>query len=204
MKICILDYGSGNVKSVYNMFSSLINDVHISNLEEDIMNADKLVLPGVGAFGASMSKIKETIPLKVLENEVLLNKKPILGICVGMQVLFTKGYEFGEFDGLNWIKGDVRKLETKGHSLPHIGWNEISILRENHIYNNEKAGYDFYFVHSYVCQPENSIYEIATCDYGQKFCSIVNKENIFGVQFHPEKSQIAGKKLIKNFIDFNS
>lgn len=202
MKICILNYGSGNVKSVYNILKALTDDVIISNDPNEIRNAEKLVLPGVGAFGASMSKIRNTIPLDVVEDEVTNKKKPILGICVGMQVLFTKGYEFGEHDGLGWIKGVVKVLDADELSLPHIGWNEIKVLNQNNLYGqNEKAGNDFYFVHSYACFPKDQDYVIATCDYGKEFCSAVQHENIFGVQFHPEKSQIAGKKLLKNFID---
>lgn len=202
MKICILNYGSGNVKSVFNIISALTDDVIISNDPDEIRNAEKLVLPGVGAYGASMTKIKSTIPLDVVEEEVLTNKKPILGICVGMQVLFATGYEFGAHEGLGWLKGTVKKLDVDDLPLPHIGWNEINVTSPNQLYGEcEKAGNDFYFVHSYACIPEEQGYVIATCDYGKKFCAAVQHENIFGVQFHPEKSQIAGKKLLKNFID---
>lgn len=204
MKVCILNYGSGNVKSVYNIIKALTDDVIVSNDPDEIRNAEKLVLPGVGAYGTSMTKIKKTIPLDVVEGEVAIKKKPILGICVGMQVLFTTGYEFGKHDGLGWIKGVVKVLDVEGLTLPHIGWNEIDVTKQNLLYaQNEKAGNDFYFVHSYACFPEDPDCVIATCDYGKEFCSAVQHENIFGVQFHPEKSQIAGKKLLKNFIDLD-
>jgi len=199
-KVCILDYGCGNVRSVYNIFNTIAKDIVISNDEQIIKSATHIVLPGVGAFGASMEKIKSKIPLEVLEVEVLKNKKPFLGICVGMQVLLEKGYEFGEHGGLGWIKGEVVKLNSGGLVLPHIGWNGINIIKPSGLLEQFENNQDFYFVHSYIVKEKNSEDVIAKTHYGEDFCSIINRDNIFGVQFHPEKSQKSGKLLLRNFL----
>lgn len=199
-KVCILDYGSGNVKSVYNMLSVITREAVISNDPEIIKDATHIVLPGVGAFGASMEKIKKKIPLDILEREVLRNNKPFLGICVGMQVLAEKGYEFGEHEGLGWIAGEVVKLNAGELPLPHIGWNNINIIRQNHLLKQFESNQDFYFVHSYVFKEKDPHVAVAKTVYNEMFTSIINKENIFGVQFHPEKSQTAGKVLLENFL----
>lgn len=202
MKICILNYGSGNVKSVYNMISSITENVVISNQINDIRDASHLILPGVGAFGASMKKINENIPLDELSDEVLNNKKPFLGICVGMQVLAERGLEFGEHKGFGWIKGTVSKLEIPDDlTLPHMGWNDINIKIENNkLLEHFTDHQDFYFVHSFAITDAESENVVAVTEYGVGFISVVNKENIYGVQFHPEKSQKAGRVLIDNFL----
>lgn len=201
MKVCILDYGSGNVKSVFNLLSTLTTDVQISNDPSYIRQATHLILPGVGAFGSAMQKIRATIDLELLEQQVMQEKKPFLGICVGMQVLAEKGYEFGEHDGLGWIKGKVEQLDSKDLPLPHIGWNNLIIKRANcPLVADMNDEYDFYYVHSYVLKPSEPENVVAYANYGDAFCSVVNKNNIYGVQFHPEKSQVAGKKLILNFL----
>lgn len=199
-KVCILNYGSGNVKSVYNMLLSLSKDVVISNKADDICNASHIILPGVGAFGASMDKIKNKIPLKILEDNILNKKKPFLGICVGMQVLSQKGYEFGEHAGLAWIAGRVERLDSHELPLPHIGWNNIEIVNSSALLQDLKDNQDFYFVHSFVFKALNPENIIAQTEYGEKFISIINQDNIYGVQFHPEKSQKAGKLLMSNFL----
>lgn len=200
-KVCILDYGSGNVGSVFNIFSSFAKNVLVSNRTEDIVSATHIVLPGVGAFGASMEKIKKSIPLDVLKAEVFENKKPFLGICVGMQVLADKGYEFGEHKGLGWIPGEVQKLNSGNMPLPHIGWNNIEVLEKTPILEGINDNQDFYFVHSFVFKAGNKNDIVAKTGYGEKFNSIVAKGNIFGVQFHPEKSQKTGAVLLKNFLN---
>lgn len=200
VKVCILDYGCGNVKSVYNAFISLTDEVTISNDNAVIRASTHIVLPGVGAFASSMEKVRERIDIKALEEEVLLRKKPFLGICVGMQILADKGYEFGEHEGLGWIEGEVVKLETRGLSLPHIGWNNISRMRGSGLLERFKENQDFYFVHSYVFKEKRECDAVARTVYGNEFTSVVGKDNIFGVQFHPEKSQKAGSVLIGNFL----
>ena len=146
-----------------------------------------------------MNKILSKIPISVLEDEVIKYEKPILGICVGMQVFASKGFENGIFDGLGWIKGKVEKLKSGNLSLPHIGWQNIEINCNSKILMNI-SDYDFYFLHSYVFKPESNSSIIANTVYGEKFCSVINENNIFGTQFHPEKSQKAGMQLIKNFL----
>lgn len=198
--VCILDYGSGNVKSVFNIFKKLLDDVVISNKVEDIKKSTHLILPGVGSFGASMDKINQKIPLSSVEKEVLSNKKPFLGICVGMQVLANVGYEFGKHEGLGWISGQVRKLKTDNLPLPHIGWNNVKVLKSSSLTAGLQQN-DFYFVHSFIFEAKDEDNIIATANYGEEFAAVINKDNIYGVQFHPEKSQKSGIRLINNFLN---
>jgi len=197
--VCILDYGSGNVRSVFNLLSSIVPGVQVSNHPTLIESATHLVLPGVGAFGASMAKIKDRIPIDVVEREVR-HGKPFLGICVGMQVLAEKGYEFGEHEGLGWIPGIVDRLDSSPHPLPHIGWNSADFARRGTLLESFEAHQDFYFVHSYVFRPRDPETMTASTEYGETFCSILERDNVLGVQFHPEKSQKAGRLLIQNFL----
>lgn len=199
--ICILDYGSGNTRSVFNMVSSLEKNTKISNEPSDIKSATHLILPGVGAFGASMQKVREKIPIDLLEEEVLKKGKPFLGICVGMQLLADVGYEFGEEKGLGWIKGSVRKMEASSLPLPHVGWNNVACKESSAITKGFAMEIDFYFVHSYVFVPEDVGVITGTTQYGESFCCILGSRNIFGVQFHPEKSQRAGIQLFTNFLE---
>jgi len=202
-KVCILDYGSGNVQSVLNMFLTLTGGVVVSNRAEDVDSATHIVMPGVGAFGASMEKIKKMIPLEVLRREVFEKKKPFLGICVGMQVLADKGYEFGEYDGLGWIPGGVEKINAGDLPLPHIGWNNIVASQKTPLLDGLSASQDFYFVHSFVFREKDGADVVAKTEYGGKFNSVIARGNIFGVQFHPEKSQKAGAVLLKNFLSLS-
>lgn len=199
--VCILDYGSGNVKSVFNIFKFLGFKVSVSNEKESIINSSHLVLPGVGAFGSSMEKILNRIPIDILENEVINKGKPFLGICLGMQILADKGTEFGEFNGLGWIPGSVNQLDSKGLPLPHMGWNEVNSLDNHVLFRGLNDIKDFYFVHSYAFQVVNELDVAAKTDYGTIFTSAVQKNNIHGVQFHPEKSQKAGQVVLMNFMD---
>ena len=202
-KVCILDYGSGNVKSVYNILVNIGTDVIISNKKNDIENCSHIILPGVGAYGSAMKKIQEKLPINILENQIINKGKPFLGICVGMQVLGDFGYEFGKNKGLGWIPGECRKLISNNLPLPHVGWNNITIKNESSILNGIGNDLDFYFVHSYVFEPSLNEHIISKTNYGNDFCSIIKKNNIFGVQFHPEKSHFAGKNLISNFLNIS-
>ena len=197
-KVCVLDYGSGNVASVYNLINRLGYDIKISNRPEDIKKSSHLILPGVGAFGASVEKIKSNISIELLKDEVKVKKKPFLGICVGMQVLAEKGLEFGTHEGLGWIEGTVEKINAK--VLPHVGWNSIDMKKKSPIFTNIKNASDFYFVNSYAFRVKDNNFIIAETTYENKFCSAIQKENIFGVQFHPEKSQKVGQDIIDNFL----
>ena len=199
VRVCILDYGSGNVSSVSNLLKHLKYKCIISNKIEIIKKSSHIILPGVGAFGASMRKVKKNIPLKILENEVLKKHKPFLGICVGMQLLADVGEEFGQHKGWGWIKGDVKKIKSK--KLPHIGWNDIIIKKQCEIVKDLGELNDFYFVNSFHFRPIKKEFIIAETKYGEKFCSIVKNNNILGVQFHPEKSQKTGQILIRNFLE---
>jgi imidazole glycerol-phosphate synthase subunit HisH len=200
-KVCILDYGAGNTQSVYNLFSSINATVKISNKEADIIEATHLVLSGVGAFGTAIKKIKDNLPMSLVTDLVFEQKKPFLGICVGMQILATTGTEFGSFDGLNWIPGIVVQLDTGRLPLPHIGWNDIvSKQVDDKLLSGLEKHNDFYFVHKYVYVPEFAAHVVATTEYGDIFPSIIRHQNICGVQFHPEKSQQAGKKLALNYL----
>ena len=197
-KICILDYGSGNVASVYNMVSRL-SSATISNNVSDLENANHIILPGVGSFGASIAKIREKIPLDTLFS-VLERGKPFLGICVGMQVLAEFGSEFGKYEGLSLIPGTVDELNSVSEKIPHIGWNNIQIQQNHPLINGITEKDDFYFVHSFALNPSDPKMNIATTNYGVNFTSVIARENIMGVQFHPEKSQTSGLKVLTNFL----
>jgi imidazole glycerol-phosphate synthase subunit HisH len=199
-KVCILDYGSGNVRSVSNLITHLGYEGVVSNQPDDITQATHLILPGVGAFGAAMKKIREKLPLELLEQEVLTGSKPFLGICVGMQVLADVGHEFGKHAGLGWIPGEVRELDSRGEALPHIGWNDIILQTPCPLTKGLGEVRDFYFVHSYAFAPQSEDCVKANVEYGTKFAAIIQRDNLYGVQFHPEKSQKAGQQLIMNFL----
>lgn len=199
-RVCILDYGSGNVRSVQNLVATIAPSVSISNDPAEIAAATHLILPGVGAFGASMDRIRATLPLDVLAREVLEAGKPFLGICVGMQVLATRGLEFGTHDGLGWLPGDVRRLESGGMPLPHVGWNSVVPTQSSVLTAGFGKDLDFYFVHTFVYDAPVADDVVARTEYGESFCSAVERGNVFGVQFHPEKSQKAGALLVRNFL----
>jgi imidazole glycerol-phosphate synthase subunit HisH len=197
--VCILDYGSGNVKSVANLLAFLKVEHAVSNDPASIAAASHLILPGVGAFGAAMQAIREKLPLPALEQAVFGDKKPFLGICVGMQVLAETGEEFGTHRGLGWIGGRVRRFHQSELPVPHIGWNEVRRCYPRSLLG-EHDKIDFYFVHSYVFEPTQAVDVEATTSYGETFPSIIRRDNVLGVQFHPEKSQKAGMLLLTNFL----
>jgi glutamine amidotransferase len=202
MNILIVDYGVGNTYSVKNALEFLGYKVTISSDKKDIEESEVLILPGVGAFDEAMKNIKSRGLDVILSEQVLENKKPILGICVGMQMLASYSEENGNHPGLNWIEGKVVKLELpKEYAVPHVGWNDISLSHKEPLFSKTPDQPNFYFDHSYhfVCDDK---YVSAYCDYGVKVVASVQHENIFGVQFHPEKSQTSGLKMFRSF--FNS
>ena len=201
MRVCILDYGSGNVGSVYNLVSTITSNVYIASSENDVATATHLILPGVGSFESVMKKVNHTLPINLIKERVCSDKIPFLGICVGMQILASYGMEFGKHDGLDLIPGTVDLIKSKSQNLPHVGWNSVDLINESQLFMGIETGQDFYFVHSYAMRPNNNRHVISTTSYGESFCSAIQYENIFGVQFHPEKSQFAGKKLFKNFLN---
>ncbi len=196
-KVCIIDYNSGNIQSVKAALEILKVNYVISNLDSEINESSHLILPGVGSYKAAMNKLNKNLNLQNLSNQVLSKNKPILGICVGMQIFSSFGYEFFKTKGLNWISGTVEKLDTK-FTLPHIGWNSVEILKKNKLF--PKKDNEFYFLNSFCfkCKNENEI--LGKTIYDKEFSSIINKDNIYGVQFHPEKSQTDGLILLKKFI----
>jgi len=202
--IAIVDYGMGNLQSVANILEYVKQQCVITNKKEEIEAAEKIILPGVGAFGKAMENLKKLDLMGVLTQEVMEKEKPFLGICLGMQLIADKGYEMGEFDGLGWVKGEVRKMELNDESLclPHIGWNEVEVQKPSVLYGNDLTARVCYFVHSYnfVCADKNDISGLT--DYGGKFVASIEKKNILATQFHPEKSQKDGLRLLENFIKY--
>jgi len=197
--IAILDYGLGNLKSIYNMFKKVGVESVIASDIETIKKADKYLLPGVGSFDHGINSLKGASFFEALEKEVLENKKPILGICLGMQLL-TNSSEEGVEKGLGWIDAQTIKfdLEDESLSIPHMGWNKTNPASRNDIFKNLEDN-RFYFVHSYhvVCNNDKDI--LATANYGKTFTCSIYQDNIYGVQFHPEKSHKFGMQLLKNF-----
>lgn len=201
--VVIIDYGMGNLFSVANALKFLKTDAKISGRASDLKNADRIILPGVGVFPDGMKNLGDLGLIAALEEEVLKNKKPFLGICLGMQLLASEGEENGLAKGLGWVAGRVRRFavdETK-FRIPHIGWDDVVCVAGNPLFNGIPTPV-FYFVHSYHLVPENPAMVAATCEYGEKFAASVRKGNIFGTQFHPEKSQASGLKLLENFLSF--
>lgn len=197
--IVILDYGVGNIKSIHNMFRKIGVESIISSNVEDIMRSTKLVLPGVGAFDHGMNSLIQSGLYDVLQEEVLVKRKPILGICLGMQ-LMTKGSEEGNSEGLGWIQAETKKFVNINLPIPHMGWNEIQLAKsESPLFDNMPTNSRFYFVHSYFVDCVNSGDVSALADYGGLFTCSFQHQNIFGVQFHPEKSHKFGMQLLSNF-----
>jgi glutamine amidotransferase len=201
--IVIVDYGIGNTHSVSNAIKYLgYKNIIISDNENIIQKADALILPGVGAFEECINNLKNRKLDIILNEAVIVNKKPILGICVGMQLLATCSEEMGLHNGLNWIEGRVKKLNPqKPMVIPHVGWNDVISTDDNVFFRRNAQNTNFYFDHSYYFACEDK-YVLSYCDYGIKVTAAVQKDNIYGVQFHPEKSQTNGLKLFRSF--FNS
>ena len=206
MKIALIDYGSGNLQSAYKALE-LVSDykkkIFVTSNSKDLLKADKIILPGVGAFADCMKGLKSISGMINVLNEVVLEKKkPFLGICSGMQLLATEGKEKGNHKGLGWIEGKVIKIKkNKKIKIPHMGWNTVKVASKHPIIKRKK--FESYFVHSYnfICKDKKNV--LATCDYQQKITAIVGKENIIGTQFHPEKSQKVGLEILKNFVFWN-
>lgn len=194
--IAIIDYGAGNLFSVKNALDFLGFENQITASADDLRAADKLILPGVGAFPDAMRMLSESGLIGVIKEEA--KKKPLLGICLGMQMLFEKGYEFAETDGLGLIKGSVRLMTPEDLPIPQIGWNSLEFNEPCALLDNVKNGDYVYFVHSYAaeCPRENVA---AYCDYGAKVPALVQNGNIFGAQFHPEKSGETGLNILRSF-----
>jgi len=207
MNVTIVDYNSGNISSVINSFKEVAQDkvnVSVTSDLNKIISSDKLVLPGQGSFKSCVDALNEINGLTDTLNEfAIINKKPILGICVGLQMFADIGFEETETKGLGWISGRVSKIDNQNgkFKLPHIGWNQINIVKNSKIFQNIENNSHMYFVHSYEFIPDDKNVISATTDYSSNIVCSVEKGNIFGTQFHPEKSDIIGLQLINNFID---
>ena len=200
--ITIVDYGSGNINAIKNIYERLNISFVFATTKEHIIKADHILLPGVGAFDETISTLQDKGFTEVLNKKIQQDKVPILGICVGMQMLADSSEE-GTLNGLGWIHGKVKKFEKNlipdKPKIPHLGWNSIEISRDSPLFKNVNPEVGFYFVHSYYfeCADESNV--ICNTVYGKSFHSAVNRENIYGVQFHPEKSHDNGIQFLRNF-----
>jgi len=207
MNVTIVDYNSGNISSVINSFKEVAEDkvnIEVTADLNKIKSSDKVVLPGQGSFKSCVDSLKKIDGLTdTLSEFAITNKKPVLGICVGLQMFADTGYEETITKGLGWISGKVSKIDNQNgkFKLPHIGWNQINIVKESKIFKNIENNSHMYFVHSYEFIPNDKNVISATIDYSSNIVCSIEKENIFGTQFHPEKSDKIGLKIINNFIN---
>tara|TARA_B100000575_G_scaffold276120_1_gene261308 strand:+ start:34 stop:660 length:627 start_codon:yes stop_codon:yes gene_type:complete len=207
MNVTIVDYKSGNISSVINSFKEVAQNkvkIEVTSDLKKIKLSDKVVLPGQGSFKSCIDSLNTINGLAETLNEFAINnKKPLLGICVGLQMFADIGYEETETKGLGWIPGKVTKIDNQNgkYKLPHIGWNQIKVLKKSKIFKDIEDNSHMYFVHSYEFVPNNKNVILATTDYSSNHVCAVEKENIFGTQFHPEKSDKIGLKIIDNFIN---
>lgn len=202
-KVVIVDYGMGNLNSVKRAMDRMKVDSVISSDPKDVFRCEKIILPGVGHFKKAMSNLKALDLIDVLNEAVLTEKKPILGICLGMQLL-AKRSEEGDAEGLGWFDAEVVRFNVSDklkHKIPHIGWNQVSIKKQSSLMNNIPELAEFYFVHSYHLRVRDQSDILNETEFDYVFPSAIEKENIFGVQYHPEKSHDDGMQLIKNFIE---
>lgn len=195
--VAIIDYGVGNLRSVEKAFAATGVDAIVTGDAEDLRRASRLVLPGVGAFAACMNALKEHALVELVRERVA-DGVLLLGVCVGMQLLFEESDEFGRTEGLGFLKGRVRRF-SNDLVVPHVGWNQINQRRENPLFAGVADDSFCYFVHSYFCEPADESVVIGVTEYGKNYASVVAQGNVCGVQFHPEKSQAVGLKMLANF-----
>ena len=206
MNVTIVDYQSGNISSVINSFNEVAKgkiNLEVTSDRKKIESSDKIVLPGQGSFKSCVDSLNSISGLvETLKEFAIINNKPLLGICVGLQMFADVGYEEAETKGLGWIPGKVSKIDNQNgkFKLPHIGWNEIEIQKESKIFKDIKNKSHMYFVHSYEFIPEDKSVISATTDYSSKIVCSIERDNLFGTQFHPEKSDKTGLKIFENFI----
>ncbi|BBN80427.1 imidazole glycerol phosphate synthase subunit HisH 2 [Pseudoalteromonas sp. A25] len=202
--IAIIDYGSGNIQAIQNIFTKLKVDSFFASTPEALQAADKIILPGVGAFDEAMTQLQESGMREALDHFALIDKKPVLGICVGLQIMAT-GSDEGKLSGLGWFDASVKKFDESKINfkpkLPHMGWNEIEPTEAHPLLSNIDCEKGFYFIHSYYFEAHDEKDVFIKAHYGDDFCCAVSKDNIFGLQFHPEKSHTNGINLFKNFAE---
>ncbi len=196
--IGIIDYGLGNLKSFSNILKRLDSEFLILQHNKDFDKCSKFILPGVGSFDEAINKLKSKDYFENLEFQIINKQKKILGICVGMQIFLDKSEE-GSLKGLGWVSGEVKKFSNQNFRVPHIGWNKLKVQKKNELFKN-LINPEFYFLHSYYCQLNNLDQSISLTNYSIEFCSSFVYRNIFGIQFHPEKSHENGIQLLNNFI----
>lgn len=205
--ITIINYGSGNINAIGNIYNRLNIPFKIANCPQDVIGAEKIVLPGVGAFDETISILDSSGFRSVLDKEVLEKNVPVIGVCVGMQIL-AEGSEEGKLPGLGWVKGIVKKIDVNllelKPKIPHLGWNSIKVSKQSELFHSINEEMGFYFLHSYYFECDNPGDIMSTTFYGKEFASSVNHDNIYGVQFHPEKSHHNGVQLLKNFANLNA
>lgn len=206
MKVAIVNYGMGNLGSVRRAFEELGAEVVVANHPSALYDANRIVLPGVGAFAEGMAHLDQGGWSVALRDLVAEQGKPMLGICLGMQMLATEGHEGGVTPGLGLIPGHVRRLDELGCTLriPHVGWNEVCQARMDVLFEGIPSAADFYFVHSYAFVPEQHGDLLASVPYGVDLTAAVRRNHVFGCQFHPEKSSKAGRRLLRNFLSYSS
>lgn len=203
--ITIVDYGLGNINAFANLYKKLNVKLQFARDVNDFSETTKLILPGVGAFDHAMKKLNDSGMREKLDELVLEKNIPVIGICVGMQMMANNSEE-GELNGLGWIPGRVKKFTRAEPSLesdfplPHMGWNSLSIVRSSKLFDGLDDRKQFYFLHSYYYQPDNEDYILATSEYGYEYASVINKNNVYGIQCHPEKSHHNGIALLKSFM----
>lgn len=200
--VAVVDYGMGNLRSVRHALEIAGADVGVVTKPEELRAAERIVLPGVGAFGRCMENLRASGLMEALREEVLYGGKPFLGICLGLQVLARQGHEGGIQPGMGWIPGEVERLDVKnlGLKVPHVGWNTVLPLSDSPLFKGLKPEPTFYFVHSYHLVPDDPSLVAATCEYGRPFTAAILMGNVFATQFHPEKSQENGLRLLENFL----
>lgn len=202
-QIVIIDYGMGNIHSIKKKLHALKAPVIVSYNPKDIENSSKIILPGVGHFGKAIESLQKLNLIDVLNEEVLVKKKPILGICLGMQLMASRSEE-GNASGFGWVNGEVVRFKVKDtltYKIPHMGWNQVTVSKKSELMKGIPDLSEFYFVHSYHFKTDDKQVILNETDYEYRFVSAVEKDNIFGVQYHPEKSHDVGELLLKNFIE---
>ncbi len=197
--VVIIDYGMGNLRSVEKAVAAVGGNTRISSDPDAVRTSERLILPGVGAFGDAMENLRRS-GIEAAVKDAVGRGAPLLGLCLGLQLLFGDSEEFGSHRGLEIIPGRVRKISAPGLHVPHVGWNQVEALRPDPLLSGIFEGAYFYYVHSYFVEPCDEADAIAWTDYGGRFCSIARRGSVWGAQFHPEKSQEMGKRLLYNFL----